>query len=388
MYPNLYYAFKDLFGIEAPFLQMFQSFGFFVMLAFLAAAWFFAKELKRKQDEGLLHSTAKKVLKGKKPGVKDYLPSVIGGFLAGYKLVYIASNFNDFLGNTQGFILSLDGSWLGGFLGAAVFGWLRYSDYKKEKKEFPQPQTVNVITQPHEHVGNMTLYAAIFGLIGAKLFDILEHPSLLAEDFWGTLFSFSGLTMYGGLILGSTAVLIYAHRQKLDLRHVIDACAPALMLAYGVGRIGCQVAGDGDWGIVNTAPKPSWLSAFPDWMWSYSYPHNVNEVGVVLEGCTGKYCTVLPEPVFPTPFYEASLCIMLFVVLWSVRKKFIVPGVFFCVYLTLNGIERFFIEKIRVNDQYHFAGITFTQAELIALLLVLAGTTGIIYFKRRKKTVH
>jgi phosphatidylglycerol---prolipoprotein diacylglyceryl transferase len=383
MYPNLYYAFKDLFGVEIPFLQMFQSFGFFVMLAFLSAAWCFAKELKRKQDEGFLQSTAKKVLKGKKPDLKDYLPSVIGGFLAGYKLVYIAMNFQDFLGNTQGFILSQDGNWLGGLLGAGIFGWLRYSDYQKEKKEFPTPQMVNVITQPHEHVGNMTLYAAIFGLLGAKLFDILEHPSSLADDFWGTVFSFSGLTMYGGLILGSTAVLMYARKQKLDLRHVIDACAPGLMLAYGVGRIGCQVAGDGDWGIVNAAPKPDWMNAFPDWMWSYSYPHNVNEVGVMIDGCVGKYCTVLPEPVYPTPLYEAIACILLFVVLWSVRKRVIVPGVLFCIYLIMNGVERFFIEKIRVNDVYNLAGISFTQAELIAVLLMIAGIVGIFFFRKK-----
>ncbi len=100
---------------------------------------------------------------------------------------------------------------------------------------------------------------------------------------------------------------------------VADRFAPAMMLAYGIGRMGCQVSGDGDWGIVNTHPKP--FAGLPDWAWSYTFPHNVIGEGITLPGCTGHYCTQLPEGVFPTSLYEIIAALLLFAFLWSIRKK-------------------------------------------------------------------
>ena len=167
--------------------------------------------------------------------------------------------------------------------------------------------------------------------------------------------------------------------------HVADAMAPALMLAYGVGRIGCQVAGDGDWGIVNTNPKPfSWL---PDWAWSYTYPNNVLGEGIPMADCTGQYCAQLPLPVYPTPLYEIIAALLLFVFLWSIRKKIKTPGVLAAIYLIVNGIERFLVESIRVNTKYSFFGIHPTQAELIAAFLVVSGI--VLYFVlNRKKLIR
>ncbi|HEY4799132.1 MAG TPA: prolipoprotein diacylglyceryl transferase family protein, partial [Bacteroidia bacterium] len=166
--------------------------------------------------------------------------------------------------------------------------------------------------------------------------------------------------------------------------HLIDACAPALMLAYGVGRLGCQMAGDGDWGIDNLSAKPSWF-ILPDWAWAYTYPHNVNNVGIAMPDCTGKFCSVLENPVFPTPLWEAVTCIILFFVLWSVRKRITAPGVLFSLYLILNGIERFFIEKIRINTTYHIFGHRITQAEIISTALFFLGIAGIFYFRNLQK---
>ncbi len=164
--------------------------------------------------------------------------------------------------------------------------------------------------------------------------------------------------------------------------HVADAFAPAMMIAYGLGRIGCQVAGDGDWGIVNTHPKPfSWL---PDWAWAYNYPHNVLSEGVHIPNCVGQYCAVLPEAVFPTPLYEIIASLLLFAFLWSIRKKIKTPGVLTAIYLIVNGVERFCIELIRVNTKYHFLGINPTQAELIAAFLVVSGVILLILFTRQK----
>jgi prolipoprotein diacylglyceryltransferase len=158
------------------------------------------------------------------------------------------------------------------------------------------------------------------------------------------------------------------------------------MLAYGLGRIGCQVAGDGDWGIENTNPKPfNWL---PDWMWSYTYPNNVNEAGVKIAGCTeSKYCNELPVGVYPTPFYEIIVCLLLFVLIWSVRKRLKTPGTLFAFYLILNGLERFFIEKIRVNTRLDIFGFHPTQAEVISTLLVVTGVVLWIVLKRRESSV-
>ena len=94
-----------------------------------------------------------------------------------------------------------------------------------------------------------------------------------------------------------------------------DVAAPGLMLSYGIGRIGCHLSGDGDWGIENVLSKPNWF-IFPDWMWAYTYPHNVIGEGVHIEGCVGKHCSELIPPVFPTPFYEAVACFILFFVLF------------------------------------------------------------------------
>lgn len=387
MYPNLYYAFEDLFGIRLEFLKMFQSFGFFVALAFLFAAWVLHKELMRKEKDGALLPYTKKILRGGKATSKELAVSGVIGFILFYKIVYVALNFSAFLGDTQGFLLSADGSFIGGLLGGIASAYWKYLEKLKESKKLNLPQAVEVeeVFHPWQEVGNITLIAALSGLTGAKIFDILENLDSFYEDPWGTIFSFSGLTMYGGLIVAAVAVIFYARKQGIGTRHLIDASAPALMLAYGIGRIGCHIAGDGDWGIDNTSPKP--FGFLPDWMWAYKYPHNVLGVSheFPIAGCEGKYCFELGIPVYPTPFYEAVICILLFAVLWATRKRITIPGVLFCIYLMLNGTERFLIEKIRVNNEYHFLGITATQAEIIALLLIMSGIAGIICFRKMNK---
>jgi len=385
MYPNLYYAFKDIFGIELPFLKMLQSFGFFVAVSFLLASYLFARELKRKEALGLLKPTSRRELKGQGATAGELILAAVVGFLVGYKLVFIAFHFNTFLEDTQAALLSLQGSIVGGLLCAAVFAVFKRQEKEKEKRS--EPEWVEVSVRPYEHVGNMTLIAAVAGLLGAKIFHNLENWDSFMVDPIGSLLTFSGLTMYGGLILGSISVIYYAKKNGLTPVHVVDACAPALMLAYGTGRIGCQVAGDGDWGIDNLAPKPGWMNFLPDWSWAYNYAHNVNESGVPIPGCEGKYCNMLENPVFPTPLYESIVCIGLFFILWRLRKKITTPGVLFSLYLLLNGVERFFIEKIRVNELYHIFGMGITQAEIISSVLIILGGTGIWWFMKKNKTV-
>jgi phosphatidylglycerol:prolipoprotein diacylglycerol transferase len=147
------------------------------------------------------------------------------------------------------------------------------------------------------------------------------------------------------------------------------------------------MSGDGDWGIDNLAPKPHWLSWMPDWMWAFKFPHNVNDAGDPMLYCAGKFCHQLHNPVFPTSFYESVICILLFFFLWSIRDKIKAPGIMFGIYMILAGTERFMIEFIRVNTRYHIFGISFPQAQLISIGMIIGGMVLITTGMKTKKAV-
>lgn len=368
MYPNLYYAFKDLFGIELSGLKLVNSFGFFVALSFIICAWVLTLELRRKQQQGLFIHTEETLIIGAPASISELLINFLVGFIFGYKIIG-AFTIPDALGDPQAFILSAKGSLPVGLLVGLLFAGMKWWEKNKQKLAKPEKRTIRI--WPQDRVGDIVIYAAAFGFLGAKIFHNLENWNDFVADPVGSLVSFSGLTFYGGLICAGIAIILYARKKKISVVHLCDAMAPTMMLAYGLGRIGCQVSGDGDWGIVNLNSKPfSWL---PDWMWAYTYPHNVVGEGVPIPGCTGPYCNQLPAPVYPTALYEIITCLILFVVLWFLRKRIKVPGRIFGIYLALNGLERFFIEKIRVNTKYEQLPFQPTQAELISLVLVIAG---------------
>jgi prolipoprotein diacylglyceryl transferase len=383
MYPNLYFAFKDLFGVEWPFLRFVNSFGFFVAIAFILSAIVLAAELKRKSSEGLLQPKEMQVMVGQPATAGELLLNFLLGFLLGYKIIALFIMDSSATEDPQAFIFSTIGNWPAGILLGLLFAGLKW--YEKNKQKLPKPEKRTIRIWPQDRVGEITILALVFGLLGAKLFDIFENWSDFLKHPSSYLLSPSGLTFYGGLICAAIAIWIYARKHNIGFWHLNDAAAPTLMLAYGLGRIGCQVSGDGDWGIVNTSPKPfNWL---PDWMWAYNYPNNVNEAGVPIPGCIGKYCNELNPPVYPTPFYEIVVCLLLFGLIWSLRKKIKTPGTLFALYLMLNGMERFFIEKIRVNSRLNIFGFQPTQAEVISTLLFLAGLILWIVLKKKESTV-
>jgi prolipoprotein diacylglyceryltransferase len=436
MYPNLYYAFKDWFGVDWNGLSMLNTFGLMVAMGFVTAAIVLSKELQRKEKEGLLSPREEMITVGKPATVSELIINALVGFIFGYKIFGIFFSIPDGV-NAQEYIFSADGNIVGGLLTGIFLAWFKWRE--KNKQKLKEPERRNVRIWPHDRVGDIIILGLIFGIIGAKLFDNLENWNDFIKDPIGRLFSVSGLTFYGGLILAAVAICWYASKKGIKIIHLVDAAGLALLLAYAVGRIGCQVSGDGDWGVYNSAyvvnaegkvveaapgdyqnqlnkneayylrgevfnkdsgliqvtdriyesldkvPHKSFKapSFIPVWMVAYTYPNNVNKDGVLIPNCDEEHCRALPQPVFPTPFYETIVCTLLFIILWTIRRRIKVPGVMFGIYLILNGIERFVVELFRVNNTYSIFGFHPTQAELISAALVLAGIILIIIVKRK-----
>jgi len=379
MFPTVSHFIAYVFGVQVP--LPFNTFGVFVALAFIGGYWAFTQEFKRKEALGILKPVKKTITVGKPATTMELFYNGLFGFLIGYKLVYALTNYQLFVSDAQTVLLSTKGSLLGGIAFAALFA---YWDHKEKSKfKLDKPKTVEVTQHPYELMGSLIVWAAIWGFLGAKIFDNLEHWDTFVADPINSLLSFSGLTFYGGLICGGAAVLYIARKNNIKPLHMLDIGGPGMMLAYSIGRIGCHMSGDGDWGIANLNPKPfTWL---PDWLWAYTYPNNVANEGQHIAGCVGKFCNELPLPVYPTPIYEVIVCFILFLILWRIRTRIHLPGMMFGIYLMMNGVERFFVELIRVNTKYHVAGIAFTQAELISLVLFLSGLLLVVFAVKNKE---
>lgn len=216
-----------------------------------------------------------------------------------------------------------------------------------------------------ENTGVIIVFMALIGgIVGAKLFYIIEDwnfgtgQPLLTYFKPDILFSSSGLTFFGGLVLSFILIFIYCRLRKLNFLSILDMMAPGTILGYGIARIGCQLAGDGDYGI----------AIAPDSFWYFL-------------GMSYSNGTVPTPPgifVHPTPIYESIVCFFIFLYLWKNRMKYQIPGTLFYLYLILAGVERFLVEMIRVNPKVVFG---LSQAQLIALFMVAAGT---FFFMRNK----
>lgn len=283
--------------------------------------------------------------------------------------------FSDYLGFSLPFPINSFGFMVA--IGAMVAAWLLQKEFDRMHSagqipgvRIPDPEQKGkgrqkmVTVSPSFIVGTITMVAIGMGFLGARLFHILENLDTFARSPGAMIFTTGGFTFYGGLILGGISVVWYVRSKGLSMGSVADAVSPGLILAYGIGRIGCHLSGDGDWGVVSDlAAKPDWL---PTWLWAETYPNNILGIDLSM------------SPVYPTPLYEFAAALVIFGILWSFRRHAHTTGWLFWVYLVFNGAERYFIEQIRVNNKMDLLGVSITQAELIALVLILIGVIGVI----------
>lgn len=215
-----------------------------------------------------------------------------------------------------------------------------------------------------EFAWDVLAWAAIAGILGAKLYYLGLHWEDLVANPVGMLTSRAGLVWYGGLIGGILAYYWYAKRRKMPIAKTFDAAAPALMLAYAVGRLGCFLVGD-DYGL----PTDAWYGmAFP----KGAPPSTAG----YLRSVGGEISALIPDSaivtVHPTQLYEIVAALILFAVLWQVSKRMLRPGQLFGLYLGLYGIERFLIEFVRAKSDRVLLGLTTSQIASILMLAVAA----------------
>jgi phosphatidylglycerol:prolipoprotein diacylglycerol transferase len=208
------------------------------------------------------------------------------------------------------------------------------------------------IGKPVDWAYEMGFAALIGGIAGSRVYFLIQNWSSVKHDLLGNLFSGSGLVWYGGAIGGALAVLLWAwYRDFLGLA-LLDLAAPALAFGYAIGRCGCQLSGDGDYGKAWNGP------------WAMSYPD-----GTVPTDRT----------VHPTPVYETLAMGLGAWMLWQLRDRFRL-GVLFAIYLLYAGAERFLVEFLRRNAD---VAIGLTAAQLESLAMMLVGAAWILVVRRR-----
>ncbi|MFZ0887570.1 MAG: prolipoprotein diacylglyceryl transferase [Candidatus Binataceae bacterium] len=214
-----------------------------------------------------------------------------------------------------------------------------------------------------DYASTLVVWAAIGGIAGARILDVFNNLSQYMADPKSIIFSGSGFVWYGGLAGGLIASYGVARRYKIPWLVIADVSGPALALGQGIGRIGCQLAGDGDWGLPSKLP---WAMAYPRAIVGWN-PQTVLTLDSHGSLVSGFYPGVR---VHPAPIYETILYLGVFAVLWSLRKKLHVDGRLFYLYLILAGASRFLVEFIRVNPRVMLG---LSEAQLIAIAMMTIG---------------
>jgi phosphatidylglycerol---prolipoprotein diacylglyceryl transferase len=230
-----------------------------------------------------------------------------------------------------------------GLLAAA---YLLQTDFDRRREQFVKSGYMKKGKPSHHDEGFLIIgVAGLAGLVGARLYHVLETPRELVAD-PSVLVSRFGFAWFGGFLGGFVALLFLARRFGIPVLEFMDLCSPAAAVGYAIGRIGCLLSGDGDYGVPTTLP------------WGMSFPN-------------GVVPTI--ERVHPTPLYEFVIWLAIAAVLWYMGKKAAVgarpAGEVFSYYLMLTGVARFLIEFIRINPRSFFGLSNAQTASLVSMLL-------------------
>jgi phosphatidylglycerol:prolipoprotein diacylglycerol transferase len=231
--------------------------------------------------------------------------------------------------------------WFGLLLAAAFWaaGWIATREFDRKGLD---PDVAS----------SALVWAIVGGLVGARLWLVASDPTAFWRDPLGTLFTGSGWVFYGGLAGGALAVTLLFRRRGIPWLVGADALAPGIVLAQAIGRVGCQVAGDGDWGVPSTLP---WAMRYPYAIGGWPYPPGVR--------------------VHPTPVYECLAYLAVFAFLWQRRRVAAASGVIFGWYLVLASGARFLVEFVRTNPP---VAMGLTAAQLTSLALVAMGVVLVV----------
>jgi len=222
------------------------------------------------------------------------------------------------------------------FVGAGAVIWRRFGE----------------LGRPPDWAYEMAFAALIGGLVGSRLDYVLQNWDEASDDLLGSVFSGSGLVWFGGLVGGALGVFAWAWRRGYLKLELLDVFAPAGAFGYAIGRVGCQLSGDGDYGIASDLP------------WAMAYPE-------------GTVSTT--EEVHPTPIYETLAMGLVALLLWRLRDRFR-PGALFALYLVLSGAERLLVEFIRRNDD---VALGLTVAQLVSLAMIAGGAAWLVAMRSR-----
>jgi phosphatidylglycerol:prolipoprotein diacylglycerol transferase len=248
-------------------------------------------------------------------------------------------------------------------IGFIVANYVLVSEFKRKKLD---PNFAN----------KLTILAIIFGIAGSKILSLIENWRDFLSDPIGMALSPGGLTWYGGFILAFIVIFLAIRKKNYKFMSVADAFAPALILGYGVARLGCHFSGDGDYGMPTKLP------------WGVNYSNGIVPPAIAFKDfpqIADKYPGgIVPNDTLlhPTPIYEFVACVLIFLFLWKIRKNPHPEGQLFMLYLIFAGLERLLVEFIRLNPRLLFG---LSEAQLISIPLILIGVIGTVRYHRTTK---
>ncbi|MBI3193784.1 MAG: prolipoprotein diacylglyceryl transferase [Ignavibacteriae bacterium] len=324
------------------------SFGLMMGIGFFVASFVLHKETVRKY---MIHDFSVELT--------QFLRSMYAILVAVLVIAYLIES------GISGFIASLETNSTKTLVILAGIGALGVALFQKKSSKWFTADTSAFIV----------VISILAGVTGSKLLYVIENIEQLGRTPFDTIFSPGGLTWYGGFFL-VTAILYY-FTKKLDIPflRVCDAAAPALMIGYGIARIGCHLAGDGDYGIPTDLPWGTNYEngTYPPSVAFRDFPEIVSRYGV-----NG----IIPDhiPVHPAPVYEFLAGVLFFFVLWKFRTSFKQNGLLFMMYLIFSGSARLAVEFIRINPRLLFG---LTEAQLFSVILIIVGVVG--FFVLQKK---